>query len=106
MFHFPNSQFQTVLSFLSIFSGILRGLTYNRCLNSAEFGSHRSHKFPVSRTSSEKLCDFIGYNFKSSTSQVGLNKNRIKVLHTSFAPMSANRPLALRGHVTNASFKQ
>ena len=32
--------------------------------------------FPVSRARSEKLCDFIGCNFESLASQVGLHKQK------------------------------
>ena len=35
---------------------------------------------PASQACREKLCDFIGCNFKSRASQVGLNTNRQKIL--------------------------
>ena len=36
--------------------------------------------FYVSRARPEKLCDFIGCNFKSRASQEGLNTNRQNIL--------------------------
>ena len=89
MYSLPLHSNSTIFPF-DTFWFITRVDVVNQRLNSVKFRFHRSHKFPVSRTSPEKLCDFIGYNFKSSTTQVGLNTNRQKVLHTSFASMSAN----------------